>query len=71
MNTGFSVGDKVSFTDHQEGRSHPCTVVRVMPVEHRTRTYRIRDDAERFERAVDESALSAVDQTTDESASDA
>ncbi len=56
----FTVGDVVSCTD---GPSHRCTVVRVMPVEHAIRSYRVRDEAEAFDRAVEESALTLLPQS--------
>ncbi len=52
MSEIFSVGDTVSYHDGSMGTSLTCEVVRVMPAEGNSRTYRIRDNNERFERAV-------------------
>jgi hypothetical protein len=52
MSEIFSVGDTVSYHDGSMGTALTCEVVRVMPAEGNSRTYRIRDNNERFERAV-------------------
>jgi len=52
MSEHFSIGDTVSYHDGSMGASLTCEVVRVMPTEGNARTYRIRDNNERFERAV-------------------
>jgi len=52
MSEIFSVGDTVSYHDGSMAASLTCEVVRVMPAEGNARTYRIRDNNERFERAV-------------------
>lgn len=56
----FIVGDVVSHVDRPDGPAHRCTIVKVMPVEHAVRRYRVRDQTEAFERAVDESALTLL-----------
>ena len=63
----FTVGDVVSCTDRPDGLSHRCTVIRVMPVERAIRSYRVRDEAEAFDRAVEESALTLVPRSSAES----
>jgi hypothetical protein len=55
---GFRVGEVVLYADHINRTSVRGTVIKVMPVENTARTYRIRVESERFERSVDESALS-------------
>jgi hypothetical protein len=52
MSRIFSVGDTVSYQDGSIASALTCEVVRVMPAEGNSRTYRIRDNNERFERAV-------------------
>jgi hypothetical protein len=57
MSRIYAVGDSVTYSGRPDGRSIRCTVVRVMPVERDARTYRIRADAELFERSVPETTL--------------
>jgi hypothetical protein len=57
---GFHVGDVVSFADRVNRLPVRGTVVRVMPVEHTTRTYHIRIESEKFERSVEETDLTEV-----------
>lgn len=65
MSEMFSVGDMVIYNGAFARKSLHCKVVKVMPVEHAhtVRSYRVRDSAEAFERAVPESSLTKVEAT--------
>ncbi|MER2604389.1 MAG: hypothetical protein ABTQ29_01000 [Siculibacillus sp.] len=60
MSVGFKPGEAVSYFEQREARPRRVTIVRVMPTGNDGRTYRIRDNAEGFERAVPESALARI-----------
>jgi hypothetical protein len=65
MNETFSVGDMVTYTGKLVGKSLQCKVIKVMPVEHAhaIRSYRIRNSAEAFDRAVPEFTLTRIEPT--------
>ncbi len=65
MSEAFSVGDLVIYTGPLVRKPLQCKVVKVMPVEHAhtVRSYRIRDAAEAFERAVPEFTLTRIEST--------
>ena len=63
MSETFSVGDTVTYIGKLAGKPLQCKIIRVMPVEHSVRTYRVRDSTEAFDRAVPEDALTRVDPT--------
>lgn len=58
MKTKFAVGQEVVWAPASSVRPQRCTVVRVMPSENATRTYRIKRAAESCERSVPEDSLS-------------
>lgn len=58
MKTKFLAGQEVMWTPAPSGRAQRCTVVRVMPAESGSRTYRIKGAAESCERSVLEESLS-------------
>ena len=69
----FAVGDMVTYTGVVPGGRYVatpirCKVIKVMPVEHAhaVHSYRIRDSAEAFDRAVPESTLTRIEPTTSE-----
>jgi hypothetical protein len=68
MSDSFSVGDMVTYTGRLVGKPLQCKVIKVMPVEHAhaVRSYRIRDSAEAFDRAVPEFALTRLEPTASE-----
>jgi hypothetical protein len=63
MSEMFSVGDMVIYNGPLARKALQCKIVRIMPVEHAhtVRSYRIRDSAEAFERAVPESTLTKME----------
>lgn len=63
MKPSFRVGQEVTWTANTLGRPLRCTIVRVMPFENATRTYRVRGAAETFERSVTEDTLTAAGRT--------
>ena len=64
----FAVGDMVTYAGRLVGKPLQCKVIKVMPVEHAhaVRSYRIRDSAEAFDRAVPGSTLTRVEPTASE-----
>lgn len=60
MKTKFVTGQVVTWTPAPMVRPQRCTVVRVMPVENASRTYRIKGASETCERSVPEESLSAI-----------
>jgi hypothetical protein len=68
MSETFSVGDMVTYTGRLARKPLQCKVIKVMPVEHAhaVRSYRIRDSAEAFDRAVPGSTLMRLEPTASE-----
>jgi hypothetical protein len=60
MKTKFLTGQEVSWTPAPMVRPQRCTVVRVMPIENASRTYRIKGATESCERSVPEESLSEI-----------
>jgi hypothetical protein len=63
MSEIFSVGDMVTYTASPLRKTLQCKVIKVMPVEHAhaIRSYRVRDSAEAFDRAVPEFTLTRIE----------
>ena len=63
MSDTFSVGDMVTYVGPFAQKTLQCKVIKVMPVEHAhtVRSYRIRDSAEAFDRAVPEFTLTKIE----------
>jgi hypothetical protein len=68
MSETFSVGDMVTYTGALASKPLQCKVIKVMPVEHAhtVRTYRVRDSAEAFDRAVPGFTLTRIEPTAAE-----
>lgn len=68
MSEVFLVGDIVTYSGMPRGKTLKCKIIKVMPVEnaHAVRSYRIRDSAEAFERAVPEHSLTRIEPTSSE-----
>lgn len=60
MSEAFSVGDIVTYVGKLTQKPLQCKIIRVMPEEHSVRTYRVRNSAEAFDRAVPEDALTRL-----------
>ncbi len=65
MSEIFAVGDMVTYHGTPHGKTLRCKVIKVMPQEHAKaiRTYRVRDSAEAFDRAVPEFTLTRIEPT--------
>jgi hypothetical protein len=57
MSEAFSVGDIVTYIGKLARKPLQCKIIKVMPEEYSVRTYRVRNSAEAFDRAVPENAL--------------
>ncbi|MCE1236079.1 MAG: hypothetical protein LWW93_06935 [Hyphomicrobiales bacterium] len=60
MKPKFLVGQEVVWAQPPSNRLQRCTVIRVMPVESASRTYRIKGAGESCERSVSEESLSEI-----------
>lgn len=60
MKSKFLVGQEVAWKQTRSNRSQRCTVIRVMPLESASRTYRIKGAGESCERSVSEESLSEI-----------
>lgn len=60
MKPKFLVGQEVVWAQTASNRLQRCTVIRVMPVESASRTYRIKGAGESCERSVSEESLSEI-----------
>ncbi len=60
MKPKFLVGQEVVWAQTPSNRLQRCTVIRVMPVESASRTYRIKGAGESCERSVSEESLSEI-----------
>lgn len=60
MKSKFLVGQEVAWTPTPSNRPQRCTVIRVMPLESASRTYRIKGAGDSYERSVSEESLSEI-----------